>query len=123
MPAMKQDHQAEAQGLPVTTLLTGPGRQLRVGDTLVCPTCAVSGVVRALPSPPGDGPICHGPMKVGRPVPCSEVRPRRSDDAMIGGCLYEDEASGFAFWCTRGGPRQVQFDGRPLPLQDMAAAF
>src|SRR6266481_1550843 len=78
MPAMKQDHRAEAQGLPVTTLLTGPGRQLRVGDTLVCPTCAVSGVVRALPSPPGDGPICHGPMKLGRPVPCAEVRPRRS---------------------------------------------
>jgi hypothetical protein len=62
-------------------------------------------------------------MKVGRPVRCSEVRLRRSDDAMIGGRLYEDEASGFAFWCTRGGPGQVQFDSRPLLLQDMAAAF
>jgi hypothetical protein len=58
-------------------------------------------------------------MKVGRPVPCAEVRPRRSDDVMIGGRLYE--ASGFAFWCTRGGPRRVQFDSRPLRLQDMAA--
>src|SRR6266568_6696679 len=83
VPAMKQDAPAEAQGLPVTTLLIGPGSLPRVGDTLVCPTCAVSGVVRALPSPPGAGPICHGPMKVGRPVPCAEVRPRRSDDAMI----------------------------------------
>jgi hypothetical protein len=62
-------------------------------------------------------------MKIGRPVPCAEVRPRRSNDVMIGGRLYEDEASGFAFWCTRGGPRQVQFDSRPLRLQDMAAAF
>ena len=120
---MKQDDPAEAQGFPVTTLLIGPGSLPRVGDTLVCPTCAVSGVVRALPSPPGAGPICHGPMKVGRPVPCAEVRPRRSDDAMVGGRLYEDEVSGFAFWCTRGGARQVQFDGRPLRLQDMAAAF
>jgi hypothetical protein len=40
---------------------------------------------------------------------------------MIGGRLYEDEVSGFAFWCTRGGPRQVVFDNRPLRLQDMAA--
>jgi hypothetical protein len=118
---MKQDHPAEAKDLPVTTLLTGPGRLLRVGDTLTCPTCAVSGVVRALPSPATAGPICHGPMKVGRPVPCSEVRPRGSDDAMIGGRLYEDEATGFAFWCTRGGPGQVQLDSRPLRLQDMAA--
>jgi len=62
-------------------------------------------------------------MKVGRPVPCAEVRPRRSIDVMIGGRLYEDEASGFAFRCTRGGPCQVQFDSRPLRLQDMAAAF
>jgi hypothetical protein len=62
-------------------------------------------------------------MKVGRPVPCAEVRPRRSDDAMIGGRLYEDEASGFAFWCTRGGPRPVHFGRRPLSPRDMAAAF
>jgi hypothetical protein len=120
---MKQDDPAEAPGLPVTTLLIEAGSLPRVGDTLVCPTCAVSGVVRALPSPPGVGPICHGPMNVGRPVPCAEVRPRRSDDAMIGGRLYEDEASGFAFWCTRGGPRQVQVDSRLLRLQDMATAF
>jgi len=120
---MKQDDPAEAQGLPVTTLLIRPGSLPRVGDTLVCSTCAISGVVRALPSPPGSGPICHGPMKVGRPVPCAEVRPRRSDDVMVGGRLYEDEVSGFAFWCTRGGPRQVHFDSRPLRLQDMAAAF
>jgi hypothetical protein len=123
VPAMKQDDPAEARGLPVTTLSTGPGSLPRAGDTLVCPTCAVSGVVHALPSRPGAGPICHGPMKVGRPVPCAEVRPRRSDDVMIDGRLYEDEVSGFAFWCTRAGPRQVQFDGRPLRLQDMAAAF
>jgi hypothetical protein len=120
---MKQDDPAQGQGLPVTTLSIEPGRLPRVGDTLVCPTCAVSGVVHALPSPPGAGPICHGPMKVGRPVPCAEVRPRRSDDAMIGGRLYQDEASGFAFWCTRGGPRQVHFGSRPLRPQDMAAAF
>jgi hypothetical protein len=62
-------------------------------------------------------------MKVGRPVPCAEVRPRRSDDAMIGGRMYGDEASGLAFFCTRGGPRQVQFDSRQLRPQDMAAAF
>jgi hypothetical protein len=120
---MKQDDPTEAQGLPVATLLMEAGSLPRVGDTLVCPTCAVSGVVRALPSPPGDGPICHGPMKLGRPVPCAEVRPRRSDDVMIGGHRYEDEVSGFAFWCTRGGPRQVQFDSRPLLLQDMVAPF
>ena len=120
---MQQDDPAEAQGLPVTTLLREPGSLPRVGDTLVCPTCAVSGVVRALPSPPGAAPICHDPMEVGRPVSCAEVRPRRSDDAMIGGRLYEDETSGFAFWCTRGGPRQVQFDSRPLRLQDRVGAF
>jgi hypothetical protein len=61
-------------------------------------------------------------MTVGRPVPCAEVRPRRSDDVMIGGRLYEDEVSGFAFWCTRGGPRQVQFGSRSLRPQNMAAA-
>ena len=118
---MKQDDPAEAQGLPVTTLLIEPGSLPRVGDTLVCPTCAVSGVVRALPSPPSAGPICHGPMKVGRPVPCAEVRLRKPDDVLIAGRLYEDRVSGFAFWCTRGGPRQVLFDSRPLRLQDMAA--
>ena len=119
---MKRADPPEAQGLPAATLLMRAGTQLQVGETLVCPTCAVSGVVCALPSPPGAGPICHGPMKVGRPVPCAEVRPRRSDDVMIGGRLYEDEVSGFAFWCTRGGLRQVLFDNRPLRLQDMAAA-
>jgi hypothetical protein len=61
-------------------------------------------------------------MTVGRPVPCLEIRLRRSDDVMIGGRLYEDEVSGFAFWCTRGGPRQVLFGSRPLRLEDMAAA-
>jgi hypothetical protein len=120
---MKQDDPGQGRGLPVTTPSVEPGSLPRVGDTLVCPTCAVSGVVHAPPSPPGAGPVCHGPMKVGRPVPCAEVRPRRSDDAMIGGRLYEDEASGFAFWCTRGGPRQVHFGSRPLRPHDMAAAF
>jgi hypothetical protein len=119
---MKQDDPPEARGLSATTLLMRAGTQLQVGGTLVCPTCAISGVVCALPSPPGEGPICHGPMKVGRPVPCAEVRPRRSDDVMIGGRLYEDEVSGFAFWCTRGGPRQVQFGNRSLRPQNMAAA-
>jgi hypothetical protein len=117
---MRQDDLAEAPGSPVTTLLTQPGILPRVGETLVCPTCAVSGVVRALPAPPGAGPSCHGPMKIGRPVPCDEVRPRRSDDVMIGGHLYGDEISGFVFWCTRGGPRQVQFYNRPLQLKNAA---
>ena len=120
---MRQADPAEVQSLQVTTLLTEPGTRLRVGETLVCPTCAISGVVRALPAPPGAGPICHGPMTVGRPVPCAEARLRRSDDVMIAGRLYEDEVSGCAFWCTRGGSRQVEFDSRPLRLQDMAAGF
>lgn len=119
---MKQDDPSETQGLPATTLLMRAGTQLQVGETLVCPTCAICGVVSALPSPPGAGPICHGPMKVGRPVPCAEVRPRRPDDVMIGGRLYEDEVSGFAFWCTRGGPHRVQFGNRSLRPQNMAAA-
>jgi len=42
-------------------------------------------------------------MTVGRPVPCGEVRLRTPDDVMIAGRLYEDQVSGFAFWCTRGG--------------------
>src|ERR1700740_2717764 len=116
---MKQDDPAEAQGFPVTTLLMEAGNLPRGGDKLVCPAWRVSGVWRLLPPPPGDGPICRGPMKLGRPVPCAEVRPRRSDDVMIGGRRYEDEVSGFAFWCTRGGPRRVRFDSRPLILQDM----
>ena len=120
---MTQDEPAEAQSLQVSTLLTEPGIRLRVGETLVCPTCATSGVVRALPAPRGAGPICHGPMTVGRPVPCAEVRLRKSDDVMIAGRLFEDGVSGFALWCTRGGPHQVLFDNRPLRLQDMAAAF
>ena len=120
---MTQDDPAEAQSLQVTTLLTEPGARLRVGETLVCPTCAISGVVRALPAPRGAGPICHGPMTVGRPVPCGEARLRRSDDVLIAGRLYEDAGfSGFALWCTRGGPRQVLFDSLRLRLQDMAAA-
>jgi len=61
-------------------------------------------------------------MTVGRPVPCAEVRLPKPDDVLIAGRLYEDEVSGFAFWCTRGGPRQVLFDSRRLRLQDMAAA-
>ena len=120
---MTQDDPAEAQSLQVTARLTEPGTRLRVGETLVCPACAVSGVVRALPAPRGAGPICHGPMTVGRPVPCGEVRLRKPGDVMIAGRLYEDKVSGFAFWCTRGGSRQVEFDSRPLRLQDMAAAF
>ena len=119
---MTQDDPTEAQSRQATTLLTQPGTRLRIGETLVCPTCAVSGVVRALPAPRGASPICHGPMTVGRPVPCAEVRLRRSGDVMIGGRLYEDEVSGFAFWCTRGGPGQVLFENRPLRLQNMAAA-
>jgi hypothetical protein len=119
---MKQDDPSEAQNLQAPEQSVRPGIRLQIGETLVCPTCAVSGVVRALPAPRGAGPVCHGPMTVGRPVPCAEVRVRRSDDVMTGGRLYEDEVSGFAFWCTRGGPRQVLFENRPLRLQDMAAA-
>ena len=119
---MKQDDPSEAQDLQAPRQSVRPGIRLRVGETLVCPTCAISGVVRALPWPSGAGPICHAPMTAGRPVPCAEVRLRRSDHVMIGGRLYEDEVSGFAFWCTRGGPHQVLFDSRPLRLQDMAAA-
>jgi hypothetical protein len=119
---MKQDDPSEARDLQVLEQSLRPGLRLQIGETLVCPTCAVSGVVRALPAPRGAGPICHGPMTVGRPVPCAEIRLRRSDDVMIGGRLYEDEVSGFAFWCTRGGPGQVLFDDRPLRLQSMAAA-
>jgi hypothetical protein len=120
---MKQDSPPEAQELQVLGQSVRPGTRLRVGETLVCPMCAINGVVRALPSPRGAGPICHGPMTVGRPTPCAEVRLRKPDDVMIAGRLYEDEVSGFAFWCTRGGPRQVEFDSRPLRSQDMAAAF
>jgi hypothetical protein len=120
---MKQDDSSEAQDLQVPMQSVWPGVRLRVGETLVCPTCAISGVVRALPWPSGASPICHGPMTVGRPVPCGEVRLRKPDDVMIAGRLYEDQVSGFAFWCTRGGSRQVEFDSRPLLLQDMAAAF
>jgi hypothetical protein len=120
---MKQDDPPEAQELQVRRQSVRPGIRLRVGETLVCPACAISGAVRALPAPRGAGPICHGPMTVGRPVPCAEVRLRKPDDVMIAGRLYEDEVSGFAFWCTRGGSRQVEFDSRPLRLQDMAAAF
>jgi hypothetical protein len=120
---MTQDDPSEAQDLQVPRPSVRPGTRLRVGETLVCPTCAVSGVVRALPAPRGAGPICHGPMMVGRPVPCGEARLREPDDVMIGGRRYEDEVSGFAFWCTRGGLRQVEFDSRPLRLHDMAAAF
>ena len=119
---MKQDDPCEARDLKVLEQSLRPGLRLQIGETLVCPTCAVSGVVRALPVPRGAGPICHGPMTVGRPVPCAEIRLRRSDDVMIGGRLYEDGVSGFAFWCTRGGPGQVLFDDRPLRLQSMAAA-
>jgi hypothetical protein len=118
---MKQDDPSQAQNLQASAQSVRPGIRLHIGETLVCPTCAVSGVVRALPAPRGAGPVCHAPMELGRPVPCAEIRLRRSDDVMIGGRLYEDEVSGFAFWCTRGGPRQVVFDNRPLRLQDMAA--
>src|ERR1700751_3138581 len=120
---MKQDDLSEARDLQVLEQSLRPGLRLQIGETLVCPTCAVSGVVRALPAPRGAGPICHSPMTVGRPMPCAEVQLRKPDDVMIAGRLYEDEVSGFAFWCTRGGSRQVEFDSRPLRLQDMAAAF
>jgi hypothetical protein len=94
-----------------------------VGSTLVCPTCGISGVVRVPPGFPSDSPACHGPMKVGRPVPCDEVPPRRPDNVMMGGRLYVDEASGFHFWCTRGGPGQVRLGERSLSLRSMAIAF
>ena len=119
---MKQNDPSEARDLQVPEQPVRPGIRLQIGETLICPICAVSGVVRALPAPRGTGPVCHAPMTVGRPVPCSEIRLHRSGDVMIGGRLYEDEVSGFAFWCTRGGPGQVLFDNRPLRLQNMAAA-
>jgi hypothetical protein len=118
---MRQDDPSETWDLQVPRQSVRPGIRLRVGETLACPICTVSGVLRALPWPSGAGPVCHAPMTVGRPVPCAEIRLRRSDDVMIGGRLYEDEVSGFALWCTRGGPRQVQFDNQLLRLQDMAA--
>ena len=101
----------------------GPGTPTPVGSTLVCPTCGVSGVVRAAPASPGASPTCHGPMKVGRPVPCDEVPPRSPDNIMLGGRLYVDEASGFSFWCTRGGPGQVRLGERSLSLRTMVTAF
>src|SRR5260370_37965386 len=104
---MKRDDPSEACDLQVPRQSVRPGIRLRVGETLVCPTCAVSGVVRALPWPSGAGPVCHGPMTVGRPVPCAEVRLRRSDDVMIGGRPCEGEAAGFAVWFARGGPRRA----------------
>src|ERR1700727_1064615 len=81
-----------------------PGTPAPVGSTLVCPACGISGVVRVPPAFPSDSPACHGPMKGGRPVPCDEVPSRRPDNIMMGGRMYVDEASGFHFWCTRGGP-------------------
>jgi hypothetical protein len=92
------------------------------GATLVCPGCGISGVVRAQPAFPGEGLTCHGPMEVGRPVPCDEVRPRLPGDVMIAGYLYVDALSGFALWCTRGGPHEMRLGGRPLRMRITAAA-
>ena len=100
-----------------------PGASAPVGSTLFCPTCGISGVVHVPPAFPGDSPTCHGPMKVGRPVPCDEVRPRRLDDIMIGGRMYVDAVSGFNFWCTRGGPGQVRLGERSLSLRATVTAF
>ena len=100
-----------------------PGTPAPVGSTLICPTCGVSGVVHAPPAFPSDSPMCHGPMKIGRPVPCDEVPPRRLDNIMMGGRMYVDEVSGFSFWCTRGGPGQVRLGERSLGLRSMVTAF
>jgi hypothetical protein len=100
-----------------------PGTPAPVGSTLICPDCGISGVVHVPPASPSDGPICHGPMKIGRPVPCDEVPPRRTDNIMMGGRMYVDEVSGFNFWCTRGGPGQVRVGGRSLSLRAMVSAF
>jgi hypothetical protein len=119
----RENIEAEDRPGPPAPVSSTPGTPAPVGSTLVCPTCGISGVVRVPPAFPGDSPTCHGPMKVGRPVPCDEVPPRRPDNVMMGGRLYVDEDSGFHFWCTRGGPGQVRLGERPLSLRSMATAF
>ncbi len=79
VPVMKQDHPAEAKDLPVTTPLTGPGQPAASGRYTHLPCvrgkrCRARSALARYRA----GPICHGPMNVGRPVRCSEVRLRRS---------------------------------------------
>jgi hypothetical protein len=99
-----------------------PDALVATGATLICRGCGISVVVHAQPALPGENPTCHGPMVVGRPVPCDEVRPRRPDDDMVAGCLYVDAASGLALRCTRGGPFSVRLGGRALRARITAAA-
>lgn len=95
---------------------------LRLGATLICSTCGICGVLRTLPSPPTEVPTCHGPMRVGRPVRCSDVRRRQAADMMIAGALYCDALSGIEFSCTRGGGEQVRMGERPLLPRTLVAA-
>src|ERR1700757_370707 len=104
---MTQGKRAAGPGHRTVEVSASSGAAAAVGATIVCPDCGISGVVRARPDFPSDGLICHGAMEVGPPVPCDEVRPRQPDDVMVAGYLYVDGRSGFALWCTRGGPHQV----------------
>jgi hypothetical protein len=105
---------SDDSGVVAAQVGAGEELPLRVGSTLICPTCGIGGVVRALSNSPAELPSCHGPMRVARPVPCSEVRPRSATDAMLGGALYRDVTSGFEFWCTRGGPQQIRIGDHAL---------
>jgi hypothetical protein len=92
-----------------------PDGSVKVGATVVCRGCGVTGVVvRAPAATPGGIPTCHGSMQVSAPLRCGELRRRAVDDATLAGSRYIDPVSGFAVWCTRGGPGRMHFDGRAL---------
>ena len=81
------------------------------GSTLVCPTCRASVVVVSSLGTP-EIPTCHQAMRVGSPVACHEIQPRRPDDPLISGQMYVDAPSGLVLRCTRGGPTSVHVSGR-----------
>ena len=120
---MTECNRADRPGCQAIAKLAWPGARVLVGETLICPTCGMSGVVCAGTTVPIDGPSCHGPMKPARPVPCDEVRPCMPGDAMVGGYLYVDMVTGFALRCTRGGPRRAWICGRPLCPQTAGGAL
>ena len=98
----------------------GEPTSIRVGSTLVCPTCRASAVVMRI-TDTQDRPACHEPMRVGRSVPCHERRPRRTEHEMVAGRTYVDAASGLVLRCTRGGPMVVRVSGRHLnPMNSVA---
>jgi hypothetical protein len=85
-----------------------------MADTLVCAVCDVTVVVIDGAGADARLTCCGQIMRIGRPGPCSEPRPRGDGEGSSAGYLYVDELGTLGVRCTRSGRGVICCDSAPM---------